>query len=144
MERRPSPLYRVLVVEDDPALATMVQDLLQLQGYEIALAGSGCAALTLLQCLPDLPDAILLDLMMPDMDGINFRAVQNQHAQWRTIPVIVVTAAHRGVVTAMDLDVTACVVKPFMPADLFRILDEVVRAGEPRHHEGRAVPESRE
>lgn len=129
MERRPSPPYRVLVVEDDPALATMLQDLLHLQGYDVVLAGSGCTALTVLQRLPDLPAAILLDLMMPDMDGVHFRAVQNQHSEWRAIPVIVVTAAHRGVVTAMEMDATACVVKPFEPENLFRIIEEVVRTG---------------
>ncbi len=80
----------ILVVDDDPALRVLLRRLLEREGYAVHEAENGRAALRRLREAP--PGLIVLDLMMPEMDGFDFvTAVRNDEA-WRTIPIIVVTA----------------------------------------------------
>jgi CheY-like chemotaxis protein len=83
---------RVLVIDDDPSICSALSEVLREEGFEVASATNGRAALDLLRGGPP-PSAILLDLMMPVMDGWDFRQVQLQDAGLRDIPVVVVTAA---------------------------------------------------
>ena len=84
-------MKRVLIVEDDADLRDMMSTLLQLEGFETVAAPNGAVALDLLD--PGL-DAILLDLMMPVMDGWEFRRQQLSRPAAAGIPVIVVSAVH--------------------------------------------------
>ncbi|MGE5843194.1 MAG: response regulator, partial [Deltaproteobacteria bacterium] len=91
LHRIPSaPAKRVLVVDDEPAAVDLLTQILQDEGYQVTGAYSGEEALRALETLPR--DIILLDLLMPDMDG--FEVVQRVKAnpRWRDIPIIVVTA----------------------------------------------------
>ena len=81
---------QVLVVEDDLPTQQAVQRILLSEGWESWPAIDGQAALDRLQV--ERPGVILLDLMMPGMDGFSFLAEKQQHAEWVDIPVIVVTA----------------------------------------------------
>jgi len=85
-----SPGARVLVVEDDPASREMLARLLQKEGLSVAEAENGSAALE--QLARQIPSLILLDLMMPVMDGFEFLSVISREPQLATIPVVVVTA----------------------------------------------------
>jgi CheY-like chemotaxis protein len=87
----PSP-RRVLVVEDDAAIRMALTEALQDEGFDVAAAANGRQALDRLRGGP-LPSAIVLDLMMPVMDGWDFRHAQLQDPKLRQIPVVVVTAA---------------------------------------------------
>jgi CheY-like chemotaxis protein len=79
-----------LVVEDDPATREIFRRILEKDGWAVAEAGSSRAALG---CVAEhRPRLILLDLMMPDMDGFEFLEELRQHPEWRSIPVVVVTA----------------------------------------------------
>jgi signal transduction histidine kinase/CheY-like chemotaxis protein len=81
---------RVLVVEDDPVCLDALQRMLRKEGWESRSAQDGFAAL---ECLrEERPSLILLDLMMPGMDGFTFLAEKQQNPHWQAIPVIVVTA----------------------------------------------------
>jgi signal transduction histidine kinase/DNA-binding response OmpR family regulator len=82
----------VLVVDDDPDVRELFRRTLALDGISIVEAANGAEALT--QLRQQKPSLILLDLMMPVMDGFEFIAEFNLHAQWRDIPVIVITAKH--------------------------------------------------
>ena len=82
---------RVLVVEDDLPTQQAVQRILLSEGWESWPAIDGLAALEHLQ-RTDPPGVILLDLMMPGMDGFSFLAEKQQNPEWAAIPVIVVTA----------------------------------------------------
>ncbi len=83
---------RVLVVDDDPDLRDAVVDCLGALGYDAASACDGIEAMAALAFDP-LPDVILLDLMMPRMDGVAFRAAQLEAPRLRAIPVVVLSAS---------------------------------------------------
>jgi signal transduction histidine kinase/DNA-binding response OmpR family regulator len=88
--RRPGGPGRVLVVEDDPAAREMIAKHLERAGWQVATAANGRLALAeLAACTPTL---VLLDLMMPEMDGFEFLRELRQRPQSRTVPVIVLTA----------------------------------------------------
>ena len=81
---------RVLVVDDDQFVRNDVQRCLEREGWEVTQADNGRIALA---CLANsLPDIIVLDLMMPEMDGFEFLAALHGHTDWHDIPVLVVTA----------------------------------------------------
>jgi CheY-like chemotaxis protein len=79
-----------MVVDDDPHVADLVCQALEEEPYEIEAAADGCAALDAIRERP--PDVILLDLLMPRMDGFEVIARLQQDPVRRTIPVIVLTA----------------------------------------------------
>ena len=113
---------RVLVVDDDPAIREFVGQALEEEGYEVRLAINGQDALsTLIEWQPDL---IVLDLMMPTMDGWTFRDRQREIESLADIPVIVMSAA-RNLDGHNDRLVPAAILpKPF---DLDRLLTETER-----------------
>ena len=81
----------ILVVEDDFDIAEAMRMSLEREGYEVAVAVNGRAALDRLALLPN-PDAIVLDLMMPVMNGFEVLAELRRQEAWADIPVIVVSA----------------------------------------------------
>jgi signal transduction histidine kinase/CheY-like chemotaxis protein len=81
---------RVLVVEDDPASSEMLTRLLKNANCQVAVAHNGVEALKRIEA--SLPDLMLLDLMMPEMDGFEVVAKIKNDARWRSIPVVVITA----------------------------------------------------
>jgi CheY-like chemotaxis protein len=80
----------VLVVDDDDTLRRGIRQALENDGWTVSEAGDGRAALAHLAEEP--PDVILLDLIMPEMDGFEFLDELRHRAEWRAIPVVVVTA----------------------------------------------------
>ena len=80
----------ILIVDDDPTARRMLQALLSREGYDLALAANGPEALARLDELA--PDAILLDVMMPGMDGFQVCRRLKADERWRHIPIILVTA----------------------------------------------------
>jgi CheY-like chemotaxis protein len=85
-----TPYCEILVVEDDAATREMISRTLEKEGWQIDQAENGKIALERVQTKQ--PGLILLDLMMPEMDGFQFVAELRKNALWRTIPIIVVTA----------------------------------------------------
>jgi|SRR5579871_854269 len=83
---------RLLLVEDDAAIRESLAEALEQEEFEVLTAANGREALTLLREGPR-PSAILLDLMMPVMDGWDFRHEQLQDPALRNIPVLVISAA---------------------------------------------------
>jgi len=80
----------VLLVEDDAETRQMMARTLEKAGWSVSQAGNGQEALDIMDTMQ--PRLILLDLMMPVMDGFNFLAAMREKPEWRHIPVIVVTA----------------------------------------------------
>ncbi|NJL20907.1 MAG: response regulator [Leptolyngbyaceae cyanobacterium SM1_3_5] len=87
--RCPNPPCSLLLVEDDADSRDLMQQMLTGSGWRVTIAENGRIALDKLAQVQ--PNLILLDLMMPELDGFGFLA-QLQQSQWRSIPVIVVTA----------------------------------------------------
>lgn len=113
---------RVLVVEDDEDLREMMAQLLRTEGFEPDLAGDGVEALDKLRSRPDHPHVILLDMMMPRMDGWTFRRQQTRDPGLADIPVVVVSAAPRDQLKSVSA--AAVVPKPFDYQDLIDTLRE--------------------
>jgi signal transduction histidine kinase/DNA-binding response OmpR family regulator len=82
--------HRVLLVDDDEIMRESVRRVLEQERWEVAGASNGRVALHHLAESP--PDVIVLDLMMPEMDGFEFLAEMRQRPEWRDIPVLVLTA----------------------------------------------------
>jgi CheY-like chemotaxis protein len=80
----------VLVVEDDADLREMMRRTLEKGGWAVIEAANGRVALERL--IEQRPELILLDLMMPEMDGFQFLEEVRKHEEWRLIPIVVVTA----------------------------------------------------
>lgn len=97
----------VLIVDDEPDIREAVSELLSEEGYEVLGAADGDEALRKARaCHPSL---VLLDLMMPGMNGWEFRARQKGDPELATIPVVVVSALGR----AAGVDAVAYLEKPF-------------------------------
>jgi signal transduction histidine kinase/DNA-binding response OmpR family regulator len=125
--RSASPPSRILLVEDDETQRERVRSWLEDQQWTIIEADNGREALARLEATK--PDLILLDLMMPEMDGFQFVAALQQNPEWRDIPVVVITARD---LTAADHDrlnssVQSVLVKEsFKPADLVARIRQLV------------------
>jgi len=116
----------VLVVDDAENCREPLVRLLRLMGYEVSSAASGLEALACVR--QHRPDAILLDLMMPEMDGVSFLRVLRGSEAWRDVPVIVVSAISDGAMLheASDLGITRMLLKSrFTGDDLLDCLREV-------------------
>jgi len=91
----------VLIVEDDADLREMMAQLLTLEGFKAATVSNGREALQYLEG-GEAPDVILLDLMMPVMDGWEFRRHQRADPEFSRVPVIVLSALDQGRATGLD------------------------------------------
>ena len=122
-----SPI-RVLVVDDEEALAALLSSALKYEGWEIHTAGSGMSALRLSREVD--PDVILLDVMLPDLDG--FEVLRRLRREGRTVPVLFLTArdAVEDRVTGLMAGGDDYVVKPYSLEEVVaRITALVRRAG---------------
>ena len=109
----------ILIVEDDPDALEALGDLLESNGYAVASAHHGAEALELLGRSP-LPNLIVLDLLMPTMDGWEFRRRQKLDPRIAKIPVVVVSASS----AAKPIDADSILRKP---VDIDRLLETVAR-----------------
>jgi CheY-like chemotaxis protein len=109
----------VLIVEDDADLREMMAQLLAIEGYNAETVANGRAALDYLR-KGDFPEVILLDLMMPVMDGWEFRRRQREDPQLAKVPVVVLSALDPA--RAADLGGAAVLKKPL---DFDRLLELV-------------------
>jgi DNA-binding response OmpR family regulator len=109
----------ILIVEDDADLREMMAQLLTLEGFRACTVANGREALEYLS-QGDKPDVILLDLMMPIMDGWEFRRQQEADATLSTVPVIVLSALDQT--RAADVNAVAFLKKPL---DFDRLLELV-------------------
>jgi CheY-like chemotaxis protein len=125
---RVSPPRPVLIVEDDADLREMMAQLLTLEGYQIETVANGREALEYLNDAPR-PDVILLDLMMPIMDGWEFRRRQQDDPALADVPVIVLTALDQAQARASDLNGVDFLKKPL---DFDRLLELVRRRCHPQ------------
>ena len=102
-------MARILIIDDDDDVRAALAISLQHAGYEVSLSMDGLDALEALRT--DLPSAIVLDLMMPYMNGLEMLATLRAREEWARIPVVVITA-NRGY-DEQDLHVQAVLRKPF-------------------------------
>ena len=121
---------RILVTEDDREIRLALVDMLELSGYEVRAASHGLAALAVLDTWR--PDAIVLDLLMPEMDGSSFLAALAERGQ-ADIPVLLLSALRDLASRATALPVAAIIAKPFDMDDLLGALEGFWGEGEALH-----------
>jgi two-component system alkaline phosphatase synthesis response regulator PhoP/two-component system response regulator VicR len=117
---------KILAVDDEKHIVRLVQINLQKEGYEVATAGTGREALEKVSEFK--PDLIVMDVMMPEMDGFEALKKLKENAETRDIPVIMLTAkaqdadVFRGWQSGADLYLT----KPFNPAELLSFVKRLL------------------
>jgi DNA-binding response OmpR family regulator len=129
-------MARVLVVDDDPTVREVVVTYLRSHDHEVVEAGDGETALQLVGETP--PDLVVLDLMLPGIDGIE---VCRRLREAGDTPVIMLTALGEEIDRVMGLEVGAddYVTKPFSPRELALRVNSVLRRTGPPAHPGRLI-----
>jgi two-component system chemotaxis response regulator CheY len=110
----------VLVVDDDPDILEALSEILEAEGYAVQKARNGQEALERLNGSP--PDLVLLDLMMPVMDGYEFSRRLRQSALGGSIPIIVLSADRNVGARAREIGAVGHLAKPFELNDLLAIV----------------------
>ena len=130
------PGTRVLIVEDEPEIAELIRFHVEREGLEARVITSGQEALAAIERDP--PDAVLLDLMLPDLDGLEICRRLRWESRTRDLPILMVTAKgeEADVVTGIELGADDYITKPFSPKVLMARIKNVLRRRRPD-----AVPE---
>ena len=118
---------RILVVDDDPDILALIRTSLKEEGYEVETAANGHECLERIKINP--PDALILDILMPGINGGQVAKQLKSDPQFATIPIIIVTAVgEKKFVKAaiFDLGVVHYLVKPFDPHDLLEKLAQTL------------------
>ena len=109
----------VLVVEDDVHIAHVLGFMLERQGYRVIHVADGRAAVQHVASQPA-PDLVLLDVMLPYVDGFEIVGLIRAQAGWEAVPVLMLTAKNteRDTVRALDAGANDFIIKPFQPQEL--------------------------
>ena len=118
---------RLLLIDDDPNLILLVKDYLEFRGYEVITAENGREALDVLE--QDIPDMIICDVMMPEMDGYALVEFVRQDPRMNWIPVLFLSAKGQSHDRVKGLNTGADVymVKPFEPEELVAQVESSLR-----------------
>jgi CheY-like chemotaxis protein len=117
----------VLVVDDDPAIRGLVADALRDQGYTVDLAAHGREALEAMRARR--PATVVLDLMMPIMDGFSFIEALHNEQLCENVPIVVISAVQDALRRVQQVPVRACIAKPFDLDDLIRTVGQFAQPG---------------
>src|SRR5262245_61780067 len=120
-------MERVLIVDDDPDIQRLVSYNLIQAGFQVMGAETGSAALDAVEKRP--PDLIILDIMLPDLDGLEVCRAVRQRDSWRQIPIIMLTARTQELdrVVGFELGADDYVQKPFSPRELVLRVKSIFR-----------------
>ena len=119
----------ILCVEDEPEMIDLIRLILGRRGFEVKGAAGGTEGLKMIR--QDPPDLVLLDLMMPDMDGWEVYQQMKADEKTKNIPVIVVTARAQSIDKVLGLHIAKVddyITKPFSPQDLMNSVDKVLKS----------------
>ncbi len=120
----------IVLAEDEPQIAGLIEFKLKKEGYEVTWKENGEEALKAIKA--DKPDLILLDIMIPVMDGYEVLRRLKEDENLKSIPVIMLTARaqERDVVKGIDMGAEDYITKPFHPAELLARVKRIL--GKPR------------
>lgn len=120
---------RVVYIEDDPEMIELVTLIIERRGYQLIGAEGGREGLDIILKSP--PELILLDLMMPDMDGWDVYHQIKANVSTNNIPVIVISAKSLAIDRVLGLHIARVddyITKPFRPQELLASIDKVMKA----------------
>lgn len=118
----------VLVVEDDPDVAYLLEYMLCRDGYQVLLCRDGKQAAAQIERIEP-PALALLDIMLPYKDGFELVTLIRSKSEWNQVPIVVLTSKslERDIVRALDAGASDYVVKPFQPGELMARLRRYLR-----------------
>jgi len=124
---------KILVVDDDPELVELVSFNLKQAGYAVGTAENGVEALKKARSL--MPDLILLDVMMPELDGFAVCEILRRDSATATIPIIMLTAlsSELGRMAGLGSGATDFLSKPFSPRLLVERVENLLKQAEKAH-----------
>jgi DNA-binding response OmpR family regulator len=117
----------IVYIEDDPEMIDLVTLILNRRGFQVKGANGGRRGLDLVR--HELPDLVLLDLMMPDLDGWDLYQQLKADDSTKDIPIIIITAKSQPIDRVLGLyiaKVEGYISKPFHPHELTEIIDQVL------------------
>lgn len=126
-----SQAKRVVCIEDEPEMIDLVRLILGRKGFEVIGANGGVEGLEAVR--REKPDLVLLDLMMPDMDGWEVYQQVKADPELKDIPVVVVTAKAQSIDKVLGLHIAKVddyITKPFGPQELLESVAKILGAGE--------------
>ncbi|MFA9402983.1 MAG: response regulator transcription factor [Anaerolineales bacterium] len=118
---------RVVCIEDEPEMIDLVRLILGRKGFDVIGANGGIEGLETVQ--RERPDLVLLDLMMPDMDGWEVYQQMKADDDLRNIPVVVVTAKAQSIDKVLGLHIAKVddyITKPFGPQELLESVEKLI------------------
>ena len=118
---------KILVVDDEPDIVDAIAYQLKREGFRVSTAGDGAAALAL--ALKELPDAIVLDLMLPEMDGLDVCRLLRQQEKTKRLPILMLTAKTEEAdrIVGLELGADDYITKPFSVRELIARIKAVLR-----------------
>ena len=121
-------MQQLLIIEDDVRLAQMVAEYLRTSGFGVTHAGNGESGLAALKSAP--PDLVILDLMLPDMDGLDVcRRIRSQPGNQARVPILMLTAKGDPMdrIIGLELGADDYLPKPFEPRELLARVRAILR-----------------
>lgn len=120
----------IIVVEDEPDTAEMFAEMMRLNGYQVIKSYGGGPAVSLIA--REKPDAVVLDIMMPDLSGLEVLRILRNDPQLASIPVIVVSARSltSDIKDGMEAGASVYLAKPVAFMDLVAAVDNAIRISE--------------
>ncbi len=123
---------KIVIVDDDPETAEMLSEMVRLEGYTVIKSYGGESAIALIR--QEEPDAVILDMMMPDVSGLEVLGFIRNHPHLKGIPVIAVSAKGipADVQAGLDAGATVYLIKPVAFQELRQAMEQVILGEEGR------------
>jgi DNA-binding response OmpR family regulator len=123
------PSKTILIVDDELSILVPLQFLMEKEGYVAKLAQSGKEAIEKIQKIQ--PDLILLDIMLPDLDGYEIYQMIRNRGEWESIRVIFLTARNRDadIAKGLAMGADAYITKPFSNTELMEKIRKLIGPG---------------
>lgn len=118
-------MKKILIIEDDPSIREILTDLLEIEGYSVLSGANGLEGLHSLQ--RSIPDLILMDILMPVMDGYAFRRELLKDDNLKAIPVIAMSAQSQALEKLMTHQLSNFINKPIKLNHLLQSIKTVIR-----------------
>lgn len=122
--------HRVLIVEDQPEMAEGLKTFLEVKGFEVLVVGNGREGLHVTR--KERPDIIVLDVMLPEMDGYSMCRLLKFDTKYRDIPIILYTGQvrERSRMMGQQTGADAYLIKPFEPSTLLENIQKLIARAE--------------
>ncbi len=129
-------MSRIFVVDDEPDVVELLETVLGIEGFTVEVATEGRTALA--KILADPPDLLILDLMMPDLDGMELLKLLRLDPRGLEIPVLIVSArtGQHDQIASLQMGANAYICKPFSNKELISQIRQLLGEASPSHADG--------